>query len=273
MARILLAGCGSIGTQLGLALQADGHEVFGLRRSDIALPFPTLQADMSQPLPAGLLPARLDYIVHTGTPSERSDAGYMAGYPAAVQNLLNALAERRLKRFFFISSTAVYAQDDGSWVDETSPTEPQRFNGIRVLEAERIINQSNQPGTSIRFGGIYGPGRTWLLRRVQAGAEVQAQPPKYTNRIHQDDCVGVIKHLLELNEQGTPLADCYVAVDDDPADEATVCSWLALQLKAPPPVPINTDSHASQNKRCSNQRLHDCGYQFRFPSFREGYLS
>ena len=172
MARILLAGCGSIGTQLGLALQADGHEVFGLRRSDIALPFPTLQADMSQPLPAGLLPARLDYIVHTGTPSERSDAGYMAGYPAAVQNLLNALAEHRLKRFFFISSTAVYAQDDGSWVDETSPTEPQRFNGIRVLEAERIINQSNQPGTSIRFGGIYGPGRTWLLRRVQAGAEV-----------------------------------------------------------------------------------------------------
>ena len=272
MARILLAGCGSIGTQLGLTLQAEGHEVFGLRRSAVALPFTTLQADMSQPIPEGLLPERLDYIIHTGIPSERSDAGYIAGYPAAVQHLLEAVEVHPLKRFFFISSTAVYAQDDGSWVDECSPTEPQRYNGVRVLEAEGLVTESSQPGTCIRFGGIYGPGRTWLIRRVQAGAEVQSQPPKYTNRIHQDDCVGTIKFLLDLSEQGDSIDDCYVAVDNDPADEVTVCSWLAEQMKAPQPTLTQAAADASQNKRCSNQRLLDRGYQFKYPSFREGYL-
>ncbi len=275
MARILLAGCGSIGTQLGQQLQAQGHEqgheVFGLRRSAVSLPFPTLQADLSQPIPDGLLPENLDYVIHTGTPAERSDAGYAAGYPLAVKHLLQALEGQRLKRFFFVSSTAVYHQNDGSWVDETSPTDPQRFNGIRVLEAEQLLLQSAQPGTCMRFGGIYGAGRSWLMRRVQAGAEIQTEPPKYTNRIHQDDCVGVLQFLIEQCEQGIHLDEHYVAVDNDPADEATVCRWLAEQLNAPEPNPITAAADASQNKRCNNQRLQNAGYSFKYPTFREGY--
>ena len=272
MARILLAGCGSIGIQLGLELQAQGHEVFGLRRSAVELPFPRLQADLSQPITAGLLPTQLDYVVHTGTPSERSDAGYQAGYPEAVRNLLAALSQPTLKRFFFVSSTAVYAQDDGSKVDETSVTQPSRFNGTRVLEAEHLALQSGHPATCIRFGGIYGPGRNWLIRRVQEGATVQAEPAKYTNRIHQDDCVGVIHFLIDQAERGMPLEPIYLAVDDDPADEATVCHWLAQQLNAPTPTTAPGEPNAPQNKRCSNQLLRNAGYQFRYPSFREGYL-
>ncbi|MEE2733685.1 MAG: SDR family oxidoreductase [Pseudomonadota bacterium] len=272
MARILLAGCGSIGTQLGLQLQNAGHQVWGLKRSPDTLPFPGLQGDLGQPLASTLLPPALDYVIHTGTPAERSDAGYRAGYPLAVQHLLDALGEQRLQRFIFVSSTAVYAQDDGSWVDETSATEPQAYNGRRVLEAERLVQASAQTATCVRFGGIYGPGRNWLLRRVQGGADVQVEPPKYTNRIHQDDCVGVLAHLLQLAEQRATLAECYLAVDDDPADEASVCSWLAQQLKAPQPTPNNpTDTPPAQNKRCRNQRLRNSGYAFQYPSFREGY--
>lgn len=270
MARILLAGCGAIGTQLGEALQADGHEVFGLRRSAVTLPFPTLQWDLTQPLPNGLLPEQLDYVVHTGTPSERSDAGYEAGYPKALQHLLDALTPS-LKRLFFVSSTAVYHQNDGSWVSEASPAQPERFNGIRVLEAEQRLEQSAIPGTSVRFGGIYGNGRHWLIRRVQAGAEVQSTPPKYTNRIHQDDCVGVLHFLINQNENGIPLQPVYLAVDNDPADETTVCSWLAHRLGAPTPVEHTASTDAAQNKRCSNQQLQKLGYRFIYPSFREGY--
>lgn len=277
MARILLAGCGAIGTQLGEALQAAGHEVFGLRRSAVAMPFPTLHADLTQPLAAELLPAQLDYVVHTGTPAERSDSGYEAGYPRALRHLLAALAPATstasLKRFFFVSSTAVYHQDDGSWVDETSPTRPTRFNGIRVLEAENVLRQSGVAGTCVRFGGIYGAGRNGLMRRVQAGAEVQVTPAKYTNRIHQDDCAGVLHYLINEQEQGRPLQPVYLAVDDDPADESTLCSWLADRLGAPAPVTTSPGGHMGQNKRCSNRLLRAQGYRFIYPTFREGYAA
>jgi len=271
MARILLAGCGAIGTQLGLQLAANGHQVFGLRRSDKPLPFAAIQCDLTRSIAVGTLPAALDYVVHTGTPAERSDAGYAAAYPQAVTHLLQALQGQSLKRFFFVSSTAVYQQDDGSLVDEASVTAPQQFNGSRVLQAEHILAQATIPYTCVRFGGIYGRGRNWLLRRVQSGVEAQASPPKYTNRIHQDDCVGVLQFLIEQSEQGKPVRDLYVAVDDEPADEASVYSWLAQQLHAPAPLLRNEPASASRNKRCSNQRLRDAGYQFIYPSFREGY--
>jgi len=271
MARILLAGCGSIGNQLAEQLQAAGHEVFGLRRSAVAMAFPTLQADLTKPLPDALLPADLDYVVHTGTPAERSDAGYEAGYPRAVKYLLKALQGHPLRRFLFVSSTAVYHQDDGSWVDEDSSTQPQRYNGIRMLEAENLLEQSGLPYSAVRFGGIYGGGRSGLIRRVQAGADIQVQPPKYTNRIHQDDCVGVLRHLIEQSEQGAPLHSVYVAVDDEPADEATVCRWMASQLGAPDPTPVSVARSAPQNKRCNNKRLKATGYCFTFPDFRAGY--
>ncbi|MAR89600.1 MAG: SDR family oxidoreductase [Pseudomonadota bacterium] len=271
MATILLAGCGAIGTALGQQLQAAGHQVYGLRRSAVALPFPCLQGDLHQPLPADLLPAGIHYVVHTGTPAERSDAGYEAGYPRALRHLLDALQEHPLRRLVFVSSTAVYHQTDGSWVDEDSPTRPQRFNGRRVLEAETLLRDAGVPGTSVRFGGIYGPGRTWLMRRVRAGAEVQASPPKYTNRIHQDDCVGLLAFLIQRVEQGFQPPPILVGVDDAPAPEQEVCQWLAQQLNTPPPRRVQAADSAPRNKRCRNQRLHQLGYRLRYPSYREGY--
>ena len=63
MANILLAGCGAIGSQLGVQLIQQGHQVWGLRRSDIKLPFSLIQADFSQPMNPGLLPATMDYVI------------------------------------------------------------------------------------------------------------------------------------------------------------------------------------------------------------------
>lgn len=275
MAKVLLAGCGSIGIQLGKQLMASGYEVVGLRRSSVDPGFPCLQADLTQPLPAHLLPDDIDYVVHTGTPTERSDEGYRAGYVQAVSHLLGALHLPNLKRFLFVSSTAVYHQDDGSVIDETSPTTPDGYNGIRVLEAETLLADSGVPYTAVRFGGIYGPGRNWLIRRVQNGAEVQASPLKYTNRIHQDDCVGMLLFLIQLAEAGHPLDSIYIGVDSDPADEATVCRWMATELNAPTPVAITAPASAAtpapQNKRCSNARIKALGYHFLYPDFRDGY--
>lgn len=270
MPTVLLAGCGAIGTALGIRLLDAGYAVIGLRRSAVPMPFPTLQADFTAPLDPGLFSQPIDYVVHTATPAERSDAGYQRAYPGSVAHLLQALQGHPLKRFFFVSSTAVYAQNAGEWVDESSTTAPDNFNGVRMLEAEQCLLHSGVPATCVRFGGIYGQGRNYLIRRVQNGAEVQCDPPGYTNRIHQDDCVGLLAFLIERCNAGATLEDIYLGVDNDPASEEAVCRWLARQLGAPDPV-CKPAGSGGQNKRCRNDRIRALGYAFRYPDFRSGY--
>ena len=270
MAHILLAGCGKLGEALGTLLQQQGHQVTGIRRSKVEMPFPCLQMDLTQPESIHL-PQQVDYVVYTTTPSERSDQGYQQAYVNAQTHLLDALQDKPVKHFFFVSSTAVYHQNDGSWVDENSPTQPLAFNGKRVLEGEQLAGQRSIPSTCVRFGGIYSPQRNWLIRRVQKGADIQITPPKYTNRIHQDDCVGMLAFLIAQDLSERHLDDCYVGVDDNPASEAEVHQWLAKQLNAPDPAVKKTTKSPQQNKRCSNQRIRSLGYQFNYSGYEQGY--
>lgn len=271
MATILLAGCGTIGTRLGKQLANEGHRPIGLRRSAMQPGFECLQADLSQPSSLTILPERIDYVIYTATPSEYSDEGYRAAYPVGVAHLIAALGSREVKRFFFVSSTGVYHQNDGSIVDENSPTLPTKFNGTHILEAEQILAHSGFNGTSVRFGGIYGGTRTRLLDKVRKGCEAQRTPPKYSNRIHEKDCVNVLAYLIAQCEQGVTLAECYVGVDDEPTDEVTVYTWLAKALGAPEPLIVEAEAGSPQNKRCSNAHLKALGFEFEFPTFKEGY--
>jgi nucleoside-diphosphate-sugar epimerase len=176
----------------------------------------------------------------------------------------------------FTSSTAVYAQQDGEWVDEDSPTEPHQWSGLRMLEAEQLLAASGLSGTALRLGGIYGPGRTRLVEGVRSGrALTRPGPARYTNRIHRDDAAGVLHHLVELALAGRELPDRLIGVDDEPADEAEVLHWLAARLGVPPPGEARPEApaagRAATNKRCRNARLRALGYAFRYRTFREGY--
>ena len=109
------------------------------------------------------------------------------------------------------------------------------------------------------------------LDRVRNGEAPIPGRPIYANRIHRDDCVGVLRHLLAL-ERPDPL---YLAGDEDPAEIAEVLRWLAARLGAPQP---HVDSQETgmrygrtSNKRVRSARLRASGYRFRFPTFREGY--
>ena len=97
--------------------------------------------------------------------------------------------------------------------------------------------------------------------------------PHYTNRIHRDDAAGVLRHLLELESA----EDLYVGVDSEPADEHSVCSWIAQQLSVPEPPSAEEGAPAplrrAGSKRCRNARLLATGYRFRYPSFRDGYAA
>lgn len=287
--RVLIAGCGDVGCALGRRLASEGHTAFGLRRRVSALPgeIEPVEADLARPETLQGLPHALDYVVYAAAADETTERAYRAAYVEGLGHLLDALARqgRSPRRIFFISSTGVYGQSDGSWVDEDSPTEPSRFTGELVLAGERRAAASPWPATSIRFGGIYGPGRTRLIHTVRAGGlEVDRSRPAYTNRIHRDDCAGALAHLVALDRAGQEVPAIVIGVDDDPAPRHQVYDWLAQRLGVSPPQeavsggddgPRRGRLHGGRlhggSKRCSNRRLRSLGYDFLFPTFREGY--
>jgi nucleoside-diphosphate-sugar epimerase len=279
--RVLVAGCGYVGAPLAGALAASGHAVFALRRSDG--PWPPgatgVRADLCDPASLDALPPDLDAVVYAASADAFDDDAYRRAYVDGPRNLFAALARKgeRARRFVFVSSTAVYGQQEGEWVDESSPTEPPGFSGRRLLEGERIVLDAPRRGVVLRLGGIYGPGRTSLVESVRSGrARLRPGPPHYTNRIHRDDCAGALAHLLALPEP----APLYLGVDREPADEAEVLRWIAARLGMPPPpvaegerggVPPAAPRRARGSKRCSSARLLASGLRLRFPTYREGY--
>ena len=275
MARVLIAGCGYTGIALGTQLASEGHSVWGLRRRPELLPatIRPLKADLCDPGSLTLIPPKLDYVFYTAAAERADDAAYQAAYVIGIRNLLDHLFETHqpLRRMFFTSSTAVYAQTGGEWVDETSETAPREFSGRRLLEGEELLLRSSFGATVVRLAGIYGPGRTRLIDQVRRGEVVcPTVEPRYTNRIHRDDCAGVLQHLMRLSSPET----LYLGVDNEPADQAEVLRWLARQLGSPSPrsesrTPSGRESQS--NKRCRNSRLLQSGYSFRYPTFREGY--
>jgi nucleoside-diphosphate-sugar epimerase len=264
MKRLLIAGCGDLGIRLAGNLEPALWQVTGLRRSTDHLP-PSIrpfQADLLDPVSLKALPDHFDAVIYQATPGERSPSGYRRAY---IQGLANLLAVVDFERLIFVSSTAVFGQDDGDWVDEDSVTEPSAFNGQILLEAEQLACKAG--GLVVRFSGIYGPGRDYLIRQVQSGqARCRPRPVQWTNRIHADDCAGILAHLLTLPEP----REIYCASDCKPVERCVVLDWLAEQLGAPQPG-RSEDHGVGQGKRVSNRRLLDSGYQFLYPDFMLGY--
>lgn len=265
MANILIIGCGDIGGRLATTLAQKGHQVYGVRRSAHALAGVTMrQADISRPFTLDI-PAP-DYVYIILTP-DRSDAeSYQRTYVDSLNHIRRALQSYALKRVFFVSSTSVYGQDQGEWVDELSPTEPKGFNGQTLVQAEQLCQQY-WPATVVRCGGIYGEGRLRLLRWVQEGKSVTTG--QWTNRVHVQDVVGILAFLLMQQDQGQKLEACYLAVDDCPVLQEDVLDWLAEQMQLPA-VP-KVQGEGESNKRLANQRLKALGYSFVYPGYKEGY--
>lgn len=274
MAKVLIAGCGYVGEALGKRLLADDHEVWGLRRNPRSLPagIKSITADLAQPEDLSDLPGGIDFVFYLVSPNGSEDALYRRAYVEGIRGLIGALhRDDQRPPLFFASSTAVYRQDDGDWVDESSETAPVHWSGKRLLEGEQIALQAMPSATVVRFGGIYGPRRTQLIDRVRTGrAGYQVNPPQYVNRIHRDDCAGALQHLMNLKNPDS----VYLAVDNEPAEERAVLLWLAGVMGSPSPREAEKTEASKRprgNKRCRNARLVQSGYTFRYPTFREGY--
>lgn len=275
--RVMIAGCGDVGGRLAVNLREAGWTVFGMRRNVAALPAGVLPVagdlqDASRPAqwPEGAL----DYLVYCAAATQHDEAGYQAAYFDGLRNVLSWLKEtgQQPRRLFFVSSSGVYGQKDGEWIDESSPAEAQAYSGRVMLEAERLAWQSGIPATSVRLTGIYGPGREWLLKQVQMGYRVVSEPPLYANRIHADDCAGLLAFLVQADARGEVLDELYIGVDDEPAPLHEVVAWLRDALQVTEWAEEST-VRRSGSKRCSNARARALGWAPIYPSYREGYAA
>lgn len=265
--RVVIAGCGYVGSELARLLVAREHEVWGLRRTEDELPAGVrpVAADVTQAATLGGLPRQPDALVYAVSPGRRDETAYRAAYVEGLRNVLTAVGDTG--RVLFVSSTAVYGQRDGSEVDEDSPTLPSGFGGRVLLEAEAVALAVG--GSVLRLAGIYGPGRTRLVDEVRAGTATYPPQVTYTNRIHRDDAATALATIMSLDRP----APRYLGVDDEPAPRREVLAWLAQRLGAPPPQQAPDERTRGGNKRCRNDRLRAAGWVPAFPSFREGYAA
>ena len=269
---VLIAGCGDLGTEVGLRLAARGEHVIGWRRSAERLPdtIDGASVDLTRELPT--IPVDTDVVVIATAASGRTEEAYRSAYVDATRNVLDALTRDGVhpRRILFVSSTAVYGDFDGGWVTEESPAESTAPTARLIRETEQLLLGSafGGAGLALRLSGIYGPGRTRLIDQVRNGAAVLPAEPQWTNRIHRDDAAAAIVHLVTRVAAPAPI---YLGSDELPADLAEVLQFLAVELGLPEPPRGEAASARGGARRVDSTLLRSTGFAFSYPTFREGY--
>ncbi len=281
--RVLIVGCGYVGVPLGAELTRLGHEVFGLRRSPSsdselkAAGIHRLLGDVTRPETLAKLPRAFDWVVNCVAAGGNAD-NYREVYLQGTRNLLAWLAPNPPKKFVYTSSTSVYAQNNGSQVKESSPTEPLAETSKILVETEKFllaaVAERRFPAVILRVAGIYGPDRGhWFKQFLKDAARIEGDGSRCLNMIHRDDLVGCIIAALKSGRPG----EIYNAVDDEPVSQMHFFQWLAqaVDKPLPPSEPENPDANRRRgltNKRVSNRKLRmELGHLFKYPTFREGY--
>ncbi|HYV61275.1 MAG TPA: SDR family oxidoreductase [Bryobacteraceae bacterium] len=282
--RVLIVGCGYVGLPLGAELVRQGHEVFGLRRSAAAeVPLKAagirpLAADVTRPADLAKLPGPFDWVVNTVSSVRGGVEEYRQVYLEGTRNLIESLTASPPKKFVYTSSTSVYGQCDGSLVKETSLTEPSSETSKVLVQTETLLLAAARerafPAVILRVAGIYGPERGHLFQQyLKNEARIAGKGERIINMIHRDDLVGVILAALKNGRSG----EIYNAVDDEPVAQIHFYRWLSETLgKWMPPFATEEENAARKrgltNKKISNRRLKmELGYQFKYPTFRQGY--
>jgi nucleoside-diphosphate-sugar epimerase len=279
--RVLIVGCGYVGLPLGSLLASRGHAVFGLRRTTEAdadlrqRSITPLHADVTDISTLERLEDKFDVVVNLVSSSKGGADEYRQVYLEGTRNLIRWLTSSPPRTYIYTSSTSVYAQADGSWVTEESPAEPDSATSQILIETEQELiaaqRSSGFPAIILRASGIYGPGRGHLFKQFLRGeATLRDDGSHWINMIHVDDLAAAIAHLIAHGEPG----EIYNATDDEPVTQRDFFHWLSQCLGRPMPPAAPADPNRKRgltNKRVSNAKLKSTGFQFTYPTFREGY--
>lgn len=255
---LLLCGHGYLGQAISRDFRAAGWEVVALSLSGDQ---GTIACDLSSPEAVRGLEVRPDFIVHCAASGRGGPEAYRAVYLEGCRNLIEAFPGVRL---LFTSSTSVYAQTDGSVVTEESAAEPERETGKILREAEEVVLASG--GIVARLAGIYGPGRSVILKKFLRGeAVIEEDGRRYLNQIHRDDAAAAV-----LRVSGTGRAGIYNVSDSRPMSQRECYEKLSriFDRPLPPRGPRDPDRKRGwTHKRVSNQRMLETGWRPEFPSF------
>ncbi len=273
MAKILVVGCGDLGTEIIRLLVDAGHKVVGLRASDKQLPnaVPHIQVDVTDVSTLEevklLLP---NIIIYCISADAQTDESYKAHYVDGLNNVLVSQADNtQLQHVFFVSSTRVYGQATDDVLNESVPALPNDFGGHRLLEAEALLSQLSCNSTALRLSGIYGPGRLYLINMANE-PDRWPENDRWTNRIHRDDAARFVMFLCNKVTRGESVDQHYIVTDNMPALLYDVLEWLANKLNLNLPDKASK-SNIISGKRLSNQKLRETGFTLHYPDYTVGY--
>ncbi|MGC3999195.1 MAG: NAD-dependent epimerase/dehydratase family protein [Anaeromyxobacter sp.] len=264
--RVLVAGCGWLGSEIARRLVSGGHRVIAVRRDPArALPagVEPLFLDLSSPGAAGRLPA-VDRVVACQAAGSDGPEAYRAAYVEASRAVLEA-AGRTGARVVYTGSTGVFGQRDGSDVDEETPPAPASGSAQVLVEAEALVR--GQGGVVVRLSGLYGPGRAGVLERVRSGRlALGPGDGAWMNFCHLADAAAAVLAALE---RGAPGA-VYHASDAEPPRRREVVTWIAGQLGIPPPQGTAPAPPGPDRRILAGRSRQALGLTLAFPSFRDG---
>lgn len=277
MPRALIVGCGFVGEVAADLFHAAGWEVVGWTHSEESAArlagvkaYPVQAHDVTdagqvaraarEMRGGGELDALVDCV------SSGRGGGPEAYRRVYLEGARNLCAAFRAARFVYTGSTSVYAQIDGSVVDEASPAEPDRETGRILRETEGVVLAA-PGGTVARLAGIYGPGRSSLLKKFLAGeAVVEGDGGRWLNQIHRNDAAAA---LFRLAQPDAP-PGIYNVADDSPLMQRELYHALAVEFGRPLPPDGPEDRNRKRgwtSKRVANGRLRALGWQPCWPSF------
>lgn len=272
----LIFGCGYLGARVARLWLAAGEDVYAVTRSHARAEELSRQGvrplvgDVTTPDELPEFPAAESVLWAVGF-DRHSGKTIQQVYVDGLHNVVKRLPSS-VSKFIYISSTGVYGQDDGQWVDEDSACQPIRSGGKACLAAEQLVWQ-HQQAIILRLAGIYGPGRIPRRAELQAGQPMAATGSGYLNLIHVDDAAAVV---VKAAADAKPPA-LYVVSDGQPATRRQYYDELARLLHTSPPnftSPSSDQSdrkRAGTNKRVRNRRMLDeLQVRLQHPSFREG---
>lgn len=277
--QILIVGCGYLGRRVAARALAAGDRVTALTRScaradELARQGiePTV-GEILEPASLAALP-EADVLVYAVGYDRTSGVARRTVAVDGLQNVLRTVAGR-VGRVVFVSSSSVYGQDAGEWVDETSPTAPQTEGGVVCLEAEEVLRREcaavRVPACILRMSGLYGPGRLLSRREtLRQQALLAGSPEAWLNLIQIDDAAAAV--LAAAN--APQVESLYLVSDDRPVRRGGFYERLAELWGCPPPQfdPGQTPRHGvGLNKRCSNRRLRESlGLNLQYPTIESG---
>jgi nucleoside-diphosphate-sugar epimerase len=209
-----------------------------------------------------------DYVVVTPTPQSYDPAGYQAGFAGVAKTLANQKWVAQCRRVIWVSSTRVYRESEGGWVDEHSPLNLDEAQAGSMIAGEAAIRRA-ATATIIRPAGVYGDPEGMLMRRVRAG-EGGAAGALYGNRIHREDLARLIVHCVDRDAAGQSVPPTLVGADHDQTPTHEIEDWLADQI-AITLVRPSDPSPSRAHRRCRNSLLERIGFTLSYPTWREGY--